>query len=317
MSIPLRAPNETLLQILKLADNFKTATSLCSTCHLFRSIWEEHSVSICHSILKRTIPCYTQAFEYIRAQEAGGTNCKMQTEDRKMDGWAMEDREMEDRDMEDREMKDREMEDRVPLVIKITIRFRKNAGQADKALLFYEAQMVIHISYGSADPSRLTQAQVQRFLKAWYRIHTLLSLPAEFGCCDMWTSLNLLEFDQMLDVMCWSIHHCSEEHKVELEIILSSSDDDFILELDPSPKPKPKPRRHQNVEPSIAAERWHDLMKYLCFLYKKLPNKGRSSIQYFNRLEYFWQFVAHEYYFENEDLGEGTCLMDVLPGNRG
>ena len=320
MSISPPVPNELLLQIFKLADDFKTATSLSCTCHLFQSIWKKHLALICYSILVRTIPCYPQAFEYIRAQKRGGTNYKRQIEDR-------------------------ETEDRIPQAIKVTIRFLENTGQARKALQVYEAQVVEHISRGSADPSRLTQAQGIYFLKAWYRIHTLLSLPVEIGCCDLWTSLNLLEFDQMLDVMCWSIHHCSEEHKTELEIILGrrlprrrnsssdvqislgrqdrpwqvssliawipSSDDDFILELDPSSKPKPKPRCHQDVESSITTDRWHDLMIYLCSLNKQLYKNGRS-LRYFNRLEYFWYFVAHEDYFENEDPEEGICLMDVL-----
>lgn len=182
-----RFPNEIMIQIFKSCDSFATATSFSSTCHKCQSIWTTHAPRICYAILLRTIQCFYEAFQYVKAQSL---------DPKRFD----------------------QSEDMGARVISVTKQFRDNADIASLALHLYETQMIEHLSQASHDPRRLTEAQRDRFLQAWYRIHTLASLPTDPLPYDKLASLDLLEFEEMMDAMWWLMYSCPDERRNDLRI---------------------------------------------------------------------------------------------------
>lgn len=181
-------PTEIVTQIFKSTDDFSTATALSSTSHRFQSIWKTNAASICHNILVRTIACYDQALEYVKAQPLNAASSEP-------------------------------IGDTSLLAIKVTKQFLKNADIASLALQYYEAHVLKHIStYGLLHLSSFTEAQRTCFLQAWYRIHALASLAEEFLPCNMLAAMDLLEFEQMWEALRWLMYWCPDEHRSELRI---------------------------------------------------------------------------------------------------
>ena len=179
-------PAELIIQIFKSIDNFATATALSSTSRRFQSIWKTSSPSICYSIFARTIPCYHQAFEYVRAQPLNAASSE-QTEDMDL------------------------------LASKVTPQFYENAFTALMVQL-YEADV---IKRGVGGPSSMAEAQYTCFLQAWYRIHNLTSLANMARnrlLYDLLASLDLLQFEQVTEALRWLMHCCPNEHEFELRI---------------------------------------------------------------------------------------------------
>ncbi|KAF6236646.1 hypothetical protein HO173_004937 [Letharia columbiana] len=263
-------PTELLAQIFKSTDSFATATALSSTSRRFRSIWKTHSPSICYAVLVRTIPCYDQAFDYVKAQPPDATSSEQ----------------IRDTDL---------------LAINLTKQFCGNAEIACLALRHYETQMIARLSVQTPGPSSLTEAQRKSFLRAWYRIHTLASGPTDPLPYDKLASLNLLEFEQMMEALRWLMYYCPNEHRTELRISFQLG----ALEGDLWSRRLPKS--------PISAKHWNDLITRLGSLRQDLyqsplnhrcPNCGEL---------FFWQFMAHEFCLEVKGSGKGVSLADMLP----
>ena len=263
-------PNELILQIFKSTDSFATVTLLSSTCRRFRSIWDTHMPSVCHAILVRTLTCYNQAFEYVRAQplEDAGSG---------------------------------QIQDTTPIVVKVTKQFLDNADVACRALQLYETQLIQGPSCETCGPSRLTGAQRTSFLQAWYRIHTLASLPTDPLPYEMLASLDLLEFEQMLEVMCWLMYWCPENHRSELRISLQNGCLEGRLWYRRLPKS------------SIAAGDWHDLMDRLNALHQDLKRSPSKDRPLKGGELWFWHLMIHELFANTMNLGKRIGIARLLP----
>ena len=263
-------PNELIVQIFKSTDSFATVTSLSSTSRQFRSIWDTHMPSICHAILVRTLPCYGQAFEYVRAQPLD-------------------------------DLGSGQIEDTTPMVIKVTKQFLDNADIACRALQLYEAQLLQGPSCETCGPRGLAGAQRTSFLQAWYRVHTLASLPTDPLPYEMLASLDLLEFEQMLEIMCWLMYWCPENHRSELRISFQNGCLEGRLWYRRLPKS------------SIAAGDWHDLMEHLNNLHQDLKRSPSRDRPLKSGELWFWHLMVHELFIDTKDLKKGISIAKMLP----
>ena len=151
-------PIEIVTEIFKSTANFSTATALGSTCREFQSVWKSNTASICYAILVRTITCYDQAFQYVQLQQLDAVSSGL----------------IDATDL---------------LAVEATEQFFENANVACLALQLYETQMIERVFEAPEgvpwamqicpSPERLTEAQRGCFLQAWYRLHTLASLPSD------------------------------------------------------------------------------------------------------------------------------------------
>ena len=273
---------ELSVQIFKSLDNFDTATSLSTTSRSFRGIYETHTISICFWILCRTVSCYIEAFEYVKAQPLEVIYASR-------------------------------IEDTTPVPIMVAKQFRKNANIACQALQCYESQMIECVSnkermgryesersYRSdriSNPGGLTEAQRICFLQVWYRIHTIACLPHERIPYDVLAYLDILELEQMREVMCWLICICSEV--LQLELCIRSH-----YEWLQGPTRKP-----EHLKWSIDEEDWNILNNHLNAQYR------RVSKTYFNdqsRNDRATLFCFYDLYMDKKALN-GRSMADLRP----
>lgn len=252
-------------------DNFSEATALSSTSRKFQSVWKTNITSICHKILIHKIPCYDQAFEYARAQPLDDVSSG-------------------------------QIEGMVSLAILVTKQFFANAHIACRALRFYEAQVTDLIRQcEDRDPDRLTEAQRKGFLRAWYRIHTLASLASDTLPNDILSSLDLLEFEQMMETFYWLMYWCPNEHRFELGITFQHR----CLERQPWSLKVPKS--------PISAKHWDDVFTRLRSLSRDLHHSPLanpcSTCGKFNTIQ--------DLYADIKKLGKGVRLADIVPLIRG
>ena len=167
-------PTELITQIFKSTKYLATATALGSTSRRFRSIWETNSASICNAILARSIICYDQALEYLKAQPLDTVSLE-QTEDMGL------------------------------VATKLITKIFENAHIASWAWERYEGELIDSVSRGGHDRSSPTEAPRMCFLQAWYRIHTLASLSRTNDplLCSTLAAMDLLEFEQMTVILRW------------------------------------------------------------------------------------------------------------------
>ena len=264
-------PIEIITEIFKSTDSFSTAAALAGTCHGLHSVWKSNAASICYALLVRTIPCYDQAFQYVQVQQLDTVRSGLI-------------------DVTD-----------LPAV-EATKRLVENADNAHVASQLYETQMdklvpsdpdeVPRAVQIYQSPERLTEAQRECFLKAWYRLHTLASLPSDPLTYSILASLDRLEFEQMRDVLRW----------LRIQFISKRGT-----------KYEPRIRRfnfirgfYQHValvKSHITENQWHEINGRLNSLFKKSPS----------RLFNFWRFIRHEVCLDIEESGKGDSLADKLP----
>ncbi|CAD6589594.1 MAG: hypothetical protein ASARMPRED_004138 [Alectoria sarmentosa] len=264
-------PNEIIIQIFRCIHDFPTASALGSTCRLFQSIWRTEAPPICHAILVENITCYAQAFDCVRAQPLNAVNPK-------------------------------QIEDTGQLAIIVANLFFKNADIACLALRHYETQAIESFSHNEPPgPSSLTEAQRTCFLKAWYRIHTLASLASDQQPHSMLASLDLLEFEQMMEVGHWLMYCCPEDYRSELRI-------SFHPDCSKTPlnfcRPPTSP---------ISAERWDVLMTRLNSLCRALHYPPRNNPFRKIRRMHFYAFTTQDFYPDFEKSGKAVGLADTLP----
>ena len=267
-------PVELITEIFKSTDDFSSATALGGTCRGFHSVWKSNAASICETLLVRTIPCYDQAFQYVQVQLLDTLSSGLL-------------------DVTD------------PLAVEATKQFLDNANDAHEALQLYETHMIGMVSVGPGggpwhretcpSPESLTEAQRGCFLQAWYRVHTLASLPSDplpYGILD---SLDRLEFEQMRDVLRWLWIELPTKYR---RIYMPCSRHSEFIGGDRLNGPR--------VKSHITGKKWYQLEKGLKSFFKELP---RGLISQFS----FWRFILHEVYLDTEELGKGDSLADKLP----
>ena len=269
-------PIEIITEIFNSTDDFSTATALAGTCRGLHSIWKSNTTSIYYALLVRTIPCYDQAFQYIQVQQLETVSFgQIDATD-----W---------------------------LAAEVTEQFLENADAAHEALQLYETQMIKEVSKASEggpwpmqncqSPGGLTEAQRGCFLKAWYRLHTLASLPGDLLPYSILASLDRLEFEKMRDVLRWLRIELPRKSMTRHEPCIRHSD---LVGGEGS-------YRHDAlVKSHITKKQWHELEGRLKPLFKELP---RDLCPWFS----FWQFIVHECYMDIEDSGKGDSLADKLP----
>ncbi|KAM0794803.1 hypothetical protein BDR22DRAFT_826612 [Usnea florida] len=260
-------PVEIITEIFKSTDDFSTATALGGTCRGLHSVWKSNAASICYALLVRTIPCYDQAFQYVQVQQLDAVSSGL------FDGTDV-------------------------LAIGATKQFLQNADDAHLALQLYEIQL--SREYSGVHRTMpvyqrllviLTEAQRGSFLKAWYRLHTLASLPSDPLLYSILASLDRLEFEQMRDVVRW-----------------------LWIELPSKRITRHEPRiRHSDliggeesgalVKSHITGKQWHELEGRLNSLFKEELCRDVA----------FWYFICHEFYWGNEESWKGNSLADKLP----
>ncbi|CAF9942387.1 MAG: hypothetical protein ALECFALPRED_009723 [Alectoria fallacina] len=264
-------PNELIIQIFKSIDDLPTATALGSTCRRFQSIWRTEAPPICHAVLVETITCYDQAFDYVQAQPLNAVNPK-------------------------------QIEDTGQLAIIVAKVFYENADIACLALRHYEVQVIESFSHCEPPgPSSLTETQRTCFLKAWYRIHTLASLSSDQVPHGMLASLDLLEFEQMMELGHWLMYCCPDDYRTELRI-------NFHPGCSKSPlnfcQPPTSP---------ISAERWDILMTRLSSLSRALHHSPRNNRFRKGRRMRFYAFMTQDFYPDFKKSGKAVGLADTLP----
>ena len=257
-------PVEIITEIFKSTDDFSTATALSRTCRGLHSVWKSNTASICYALLVRTIPCYDQAFQYVQVQHLDIVSSGL-------------------------------LDATDSLAIEATEQFLENAEVAHAALQLYETQMIKRVSKASEggpwpiqncpSPRRLTEAQRGYFLKAWYRLHTLASLPSDPLPYSILASLDRLELEQMRDVLRW----LWDELPAQFRLMHEGGHRFFA-----------------RFKSHIAEKQWHELEGRLNSLSKELPG------ELFRRYNY-WRFILHEVYLDNEESGKGDSLADKLP----
>ena len=273
-------PIEIITEIFKSTDDFSTATALSATCRGFHSVWKSNAASICYALLVRTIPCYDQAFQYVQVQYV-----QAQQLDIVSSGLI---------DMTDL------------LAAEVTEKFLQNADVAHEALQIYETQMIKSVSevpewftqakQTDQSPGVLTEAERGCFLKAWYRLHTLASLPSDLLPYSILASLDRLDFEQMRDVLRWLRIKLLTTYRATLDLQIRPFEHVGLRDRFNGPR----------VNSLITGRQWYQLEERLNSLFKQ-PHGDLS--RRFN----FWRFILHEVYPDNEELGKGDSLADKLP----
>lgn len=261
------SPTELITQIFKSIGSISTADALGSTSRRLHSVWKSHAISICHDILVHSIACYDQAFEYVRAQPIDVASCE-------------------------------QIKDTGSLAIMVAKQFCENAHIACHALRLYETQVIESLRRcRDHDRSRLTEAQRTGFLQAWYRIHTLASLPSDPLPYDMLASLDLLEFEQMMDTFCWLMYWCPNDQRFELRITFQHG----CLEGQHSSRKLPKS--------PISAIHWHNLMTRLSSLNRDLHDAPVGQ----QCSECRYTYTVQDVYVDIKESGKAVRLADLLP----
>ena len=262
-------PVEIITGIFKSTDDFSTATALGGTCRELHSVWKSNAASICYALLVRTIPCYDQAFQYVQVQQLDTVSSGV-------------------------------LDRTDPLAVEVTKKFLQNADDAHLALQLYDIQLSgivsgVHEAFPSYQQRLriLTEAQRGCFLKAWYRLHTLVSLPSDPLSYSILAALDRLEFEQMRDVLHWLWD--------ELPYTDITRDEQWIRDFDLI-EGKASYRYGALVKYHFTGKLWFELERRLDSLFKVLP---RDST--------FWHFICHEDYLDNEESGKGDSLADKLP----
>ncbi len=267
-------PTELITQIFKSTDNFATATALSSTSRKFQSIWKTDSASICYAILVRTIPCYDQAFGYVKAQP--------------LDTASLE-----------------QTDNTAPLASKVAKQFCETADIASRALQYYEVDVLkcdaFHSDMGL---SRLTEVQGTYFLQAWYRIHTLAISASDRLPYEMLASLYLSEFRQMTEVLRWLMYFCPNEHRSELRITYQNGQLEGLLWHRRLPKSPISAQHWYDLAIRLDSLR-ADLNDTTLMerIMETFQQRERSN----------WNFMVHKTYLDIERTGKGVSLADTLP----
>ena len=255
-------PVEIITEIFKSTDDFSTVTALGGTCRGLHSVWKSNAASICYALLVRTIPCYDQAFQYVQVQQLDTVSSGVS-------------------DVTD------------PLAVEATKQFLQNADDGHLALRLYELQL-----FRTLHP--LTEAQRGCFLKAWYRLHTLASLPCDPLPYSILASLDHLEFEQMRDVLCWLCMELHFKRNFVYEPFVRHSE--LIRGGERYPGGAP-------IKSPITGRQWHEMERWLNYLFKEdHPYKGKI-----HRVAFCWHFILHEVYLDNGESGKGDSLADKLP----
>lgn len=260
-------PTEIMIDILKSMPNFKAATALASTSHKLRSIWETNSATICHAILVHTIACIDPAFDYVKAQPPNAARLK-------------------------------KIKDTGLMAIEATKQICENDATACLALQYYEDQIVQPDSAGTSIASSSTQSQRTWFLQAWYRIHTLASLSRDPLPCEIFASLNLLQFQEMMEVFCWLMYCCPQEHRFELHVSYRMEGPAWSGGL---PKSLISPLRWHNLEVCLRS--------LTQVMVEKLLNDRWSKCGGIN----FCNILAHEIYLNSTMSKKGVGPAKTTP----
>lgn len=225
-------PNEIIVKIFQSMARFATATALSRTSRGLLLVWEANTTVICSAILTRIVPCHDQACEYVRARPPDATSSE----------WT---------------------EDPSPPAIKVTKRISHNAAVACRALRLDETR-AIQCGCGEAfGRSGLSGAQRTGFLQAWYRIHTLASLPPEYHNYDTLDPLDHVGWWQMLGVVYWLRYWCPQRQTSLLSISI--------------PHGCMKGRYRGYPKSSISVGSWRNLMVHLRRLHQDMHRSPFSN----------------------------------------
>ena len=263
-----KLPTELIIQIFKSTNNLATATALSISSHRFQSIWQANSASICHAVV-RTIPCYDQACEYVKAQTPDATSPE-KTEDMGL------------------------------VTLKLAKKLFDNADIASQALRYYEEHVVENVARWARGPSSLTESQRICFVKAWYRICTLASLPSDSLPYSMLASLDFLEFQQMVEAIRWVVSTGPYRLRPELQLGFHHC--------------RPKCCDWQLPKPPSTAKCLNCLKTPLIYLSQDLRSSSLDNQNFGRGYSWaLWRFMAHEFCLDIKESGKGsgwrTCYL--------
>ena len=282
----LGVPTEILLEIFKRMANLKAAIAFSQICLRCKLIWLTNTALICHAILYHTIACVDHAFEYIKVQPPVRANARLEhildylrAQSLDVADWMM----IRDKDV---------------AVVDITQQLCENAEIACRALRYFENRK--NWKREGLSPGSSSQVQRMCFLRAWYRIHVLASLSDEPLPQQQFAALDMLEFEHMMEVVCWLIYCCPEEERLDLHVTYRMGGRSGLPQF------------------PISAQNWHNLGA-------SLTSFGQYLIRHLhdNRWQkdggiHFWKLLLHEVYLnssektrqlaEHEDLSNGNSL---------
>ena len=263
-------PTELIIEIYTSADNFATVTALSSTSSRFRLVWRTYAKLICSVILARAVTCYEQAHEYVKAQSLDAASSERNA-------------------------------DAGQPAIRDAQQCCENAKIACLALRHYETQVMECDPYDTASPIGFTEAQQTCFLQAWYRIHTLASLIGDLLSYSMLIALDLLQFEQMMEVFCWLMYWCPDKHRSELHI---SYQHDCIFS---------RHRFRRQPKSSIFPGDWYELWVRLTYLAHDLHRTPLDNRSFKGGGISFWRNIVYEPYLDIKESGKMVRLADMLP----
>lgn len=197
-------PTEIIIRITISMASFQTAIALSKTSRRFQSSWQTQMAQICHAILVQTIACADHAFDYVKTQPPIHTS--------NIFGPLLDYFKAQPLDIAYLA----EIRDKGLAIVDVTQQFCENAEIACRALEYYKHQSVW--TPDGLGPGSLTPAQRILFLRAWYRIHVLATLSRKPLSREVFSSFDMLEFKQMMEVLCWLTNRCPENQRLDLQV---------------------------------------------------------------------------------------------------
>ncbi|KAF6225926.1 hypothetical protein HO173_012698 [Letharia columbiana] len=254
-------PAEIIIQVFKSVDDFSTAAALSNVSRNLFTIWKQDLPSICRAVLPRTVDCFDEAQDLMEAQSHSAQN--------------------------------QQSSDAIQATIGRAELFFSNAAIAWLASSRYERSVIDHAK-GKFDDRGMTTAERTYFVKAWYRLMTIITLVKDFEPLPYGrlVSMDFLGFSQMMDVLHWLEYH-SQKKKATLKSITLHNDD---------------------LRPYIAlvgSQRWwslHCLNKHLTK--ESFPEQGFPFPWTWTP---FYTYVFHDHYPEETYLRMDVGLAQLFP----
>lgn len=213
--LPNVAP-ELLIQIFKSLNSFADVTSLSSTCRKMSVVWKRNARVICDAILTRTIPCFTQAQDFINAQEKAESDKQpdfSHVSPFERARWRQE------------SVREKAEGDKQPgfghwSPVERAQRMIKWADTTAKACSYFEDEAfgLWALSECPAERKKLTLAERTDFARAYYRATTYATLGKDFISDELMSSWDMIELGQLRDVIRFVLCHCNRDLKQELGV---------------------------------------------------------------------------------------------------